>query len=592
MGPRADRAAGVTPYPGRPPTAERGGAESSATGSRKRLRIGLLMDSMTVPIWIQEMLTRVHGSDYARIELIVLNAAAATAPTLFDRIRRQWRRLPSIAADRILWGAYHEIDRRRSDYRDAFRPVDCEPLLAGVPRIEVMPLMKKYSDYIPDADLESIREHDIDVFLRLGFRILRGGILETPRYGVWSYHHGDNRLNRGGPAGFWEVFERWPETGSILQILTEDLDFGRLIFRSVSGTDQASLIRNRSGLYWKTLSFVPRNLRDLHRHGPEKFFERIRRNMRAPVLYSNRLFTEPSRRVVGRLLYRTVRDKLRSMVGGLFSFEQWILLLAPGKEMETAMWRFRKLIPPRDRFWADPHVMARGDRYYVFIEEYLYATGKGRIACLEVDRTGAPGEPYPVLERDYHLSYPFVFEYRDQVYMVPETARQGTIELYRCVEFPGKWEFHSTLMEGVRAYDPTLHYHGGRWWLFCTMVETDGAWSSDELFLFHADSPFAARWEAHPMNPIVSNASCARPAGRLFEIDGRLYRPSQNCAPRYGYGFNLCEVEVLNPEEYSERVVTSAAPGWDRAILATHTFSFAEGLTVGDALLRRPGRAG
>ena len=48
--------------------------------------------------------------------------------------------------------------------------------------------------------------------------------------GVWSYHHGDNRVNRGGPAGFWEVFEQWDVTGSILQVLSEELDAGKTLF--------------------------------------------------------------------------------------------------------------------------------------------------------------------------------------------------------------------------------------------------------------------------------------------------------------------------------------------------------------------------
>ena len=89
------------------------------------------------------------------------------------------------------------------------------------------------------------------------------------------------------------------------------------------------------------------------------------------------------------------------------------------------------------------------------------------------------------------------------------------------------------------------------------------------------------------MNPIVSDASCARLAGKLFKYNGRLCRPSQNCTPRYGYGFNLSEIEVLNELEYAEQVVTSAYPNWDRNLLGTHSFNFVKGLTVGDALLRR-----
>lgn len=545
------------------------------------------MDSLTVPIWVAEMLERIHESDYARVELIVLNQAELASSSISEKLRKRWREIPSIISRRVIRGVYNLVDRRRTEYRYAFRPVDCAPLFAEVPRLQVMPIMKKYSDYLSSLDLIAIREYQIDVFIRLGFRILRGEVLRLPRYGIWSYHHGDYLHHRGGPAGFWEVFNQQSATGSILQILTEDLDNGQLIFRSISCTDRTSLIRNKCRVYWKTSSFVPRKLKELHRDGPEIFFQRIKARMRDPILYSNRLFTPPSNWVMTRLLLRTFWNLIRSRIRSFFFFDQWVLLLSRRNDIDFSLWRFKKLIPPRDRFWADPHVISRGGRYYVFIEEYFYATRRGRIACLEVDRDGNWTEPYPVLERDYHLSYPFVFEHHGHLYMLPETSERDAVELYRCVEFPKRWEFHKTLMEGVSAYDPTLHFYGERWWLFCNVRENEGASSWDELFLFHSDSPLADRWLSHPMNPIVSDASCARPAGRLFEHNGRLYRPSQNCTTRYGYGFNLSEIETLNEQDYSERVVASAYPHWDRRILATHSFNFAEGLTVGDALLKR-----
>ena len=133
---------------------------------------------------------------------------------------------------------------------------------------------------------------------------------------------------------------------------------------------------------------------------------------------------------------------------------------------------------------------------------------------MEIDEEGRWKQPYPVLERPYHLSYPFVFEHDGNTYMLPETAANGTIELYECEEFPHRWVLKKTMMEGVYAVDSTLHFHEGRWWLFTNIRDNEGASSDDELFLFFADSPLAENWTPHPLNPIVSDASCARPAGR------------------------------------------------------------------------------
>ena len=38
--------------------------------------------------------------------------------------------------------------------------------------------------------------------LRVGFNIIRGEILNVPKYGVWSFHHDDEVKYRGGPAGY------------------------------------------------------------------------------------------------------------------------------------------------------------------------------------------------------------------------------------------------------------------------------------------------------------------------------------------------------------------------------------------------------
>ena len=106
------------------------------------------------------------------------------------------------------------IDRRIPPDQDAFVTRDLRRLLAGVPVQHVAPSHKRYSDYFGADDVAKLRALDVDVFLRFGFRILRGDILHVARYGVWSFHHGDNRVNRGGPAGFWEVHENWPATGA------------------------------------------------------------------------------------------------------------------------------------------------------------------------------------------------------------------------------------------------------------------------------------------------------------------------------------------------------------------------------------------
>ena len=144
-----------------------------------------------------------------------------------------------------------------------------------------------------------------------------------------------------------------------------------------------------------------------------------------------------------------------------------------------------------------------------------------------------------------------------------------------------------TLMADVQAVDTTLLYHESRWWLFTAMAENEGAFPEVELFLFYSDELLTREWTPHPRKPIVSDVKKARPAGRIFARNGKLYRPSQDGSRLYGYGFDLNEILLLSETEYAERTAASVRPHWDRKVLGTHTFTREGQLTVIDALTRR-----
>ena len=156
-----------------------------------------------------------------------------------------------------------------------------------------------------------------------------------------------------------------------------------------------------------------------------------------------------------------------------------------------------------------------------------------------------------------------------------------------CVEFPTRWELCVTLMENVTAADATLFCDGQKWWLFANMRERKGASTWDELFLFYADSPLSANWTPHAGNPVVSDVRKSRPAGRIFEYGGQLYRPSQDSSRGYGYGLKINRIVTLNETEYREEEASSIEPQWANDIRGIHTLSQANRLTVVDAKMRR-----
>jgi len=230
-----------------------------------------------------------------------------------------------------------------------------------------------------------------------------------------------------------------------------------------------------------------------------------------------------------------------------FYFNQWSLLfsLEGPHKIPLSFESFKSITPPKDRFWADPFVIFRDGRYYIFVEEFFYETKKGVISVIILTEDGEYSESQTVLNKDYHLSYSFLFEEEGEVYMIPETSQNATIELYRCVDFPLKWELEEVLIHDIKAVDSTLFKHDEKYWLFTNekLVENSDNW--DVLNVFYSESLLNGEWKRHPENPVVQNVEASRPGGSLFRQSGKIYRPGQNCLKHYGHGFTINEVTLM-----------------------------------------------
>jgi hypothetical protein len=223
--------------------------------------------------------------------------------------------------------------------------------------------------------------------------------------------------------------------------------------------------------------------------------------------------------------------------------------------------------------------------WWVFIEELIYQHGRGTLQALRVHPDGSWESPVAVMERPWHLSYPFVFGWNGALWMVPESGANRRVELYRCAALPDSWEKVADLLVDIDLVDATLFEHDGRWWLMGNVSEP-GADKHDEVHVYYATSPLGP-WRPHALNPVVADARSARPAGPVLREHGRLLRPAQVCVPEYGHALSLRSIERLTPTEYVERGDGRVNPGWLPGIVGVHTVSHAAGLTAFDFLIRR-----
>ena len=373
---------------------------------------------------------------------------------------------------------------------------------------------------------------------------LRGSILVIPRYGVWFHHLGEDLTTWGAPSGAREVFDRAAVTGSLLAIMRAPLSSSTVIYRSFAATETHSVTRNRNGYHWKTAAFAARKLQDVYDRGDAAVLG---------VAYSPRLRVQRSGVPVNREMVTTAaRMGIRLALGRIervSTVPEWFVGFSFARDQSRKPWELggspiRQMIPPPDRYWADPFPVRDGADYYIFLEEYLRARGAGHIAVTRLGRDGSWTTPERVLERPYHLSYPQVFAWRGAHYLIPETRQARTIEVYCAKHFPGGWERVSVAMDSICAVDATIAEIGGVWWLFASVAD-DGGSTADELHLFYATEPLGP-WRPHRRNPIQSDVRSARPAGNIFSWKGAQYRPAQDSSARYGHSIVLNRITRLD----------------------------------------------
>src|SRR5206468_2218577 len=153
---------------------------------------------------------------------------------------------------------------------------------------------------------------------------------------------------------------------------------------------------------------------------------------------------------------------------------------------------------PAGHFYADPFLIEHRGQIWLFYEDYSYAEKRGRICCAPVQPDLSLGPASSCLDLPYHLSYPFVFLHENDVFMIPESAANESVELWRATDFPQRWVLEKTLFRGS-AVDTTPLLHDGRWYFFTALVEPLG--SAVFGALFSADT-LTGDWVHHLSSPI------------------------------------------------------------------------------------------
>ena len=221
------------------------------------------------------------------------------------------------------------------------------------------------------------------------------------------------------------------------------------------------------------------------------------------------------------------------------------------------------------RFVADPFILKATRIWYMFFEVMNEQSHRGEIGLAVSHDAFHWRYQYIVLKEPFHLSYPYVFEWQNAYYMIPESCEAKSVRLYKAMDFPSRWILLGTLLEGDDFVDPSIFYFNHRWWLL-----TDSAQSpyyAGTLRLFHAAN-LEGPWIEHPQSPIIrGNPHIARPAGRVILLDRSIIRYTQDCCPVYGRRVSAFEIKELTLTTYREEpvdfgpIIDAGGEGWNES---------------------------
>ncbi len=270
--------------------------------------------------------------------------------------------------------------------------------------------------------------------------------------------------------------------------------------------------------------------------------------------------------------------KVAQRLRGLLIKEEWSIAIR--KKEGNFLWeegskkRPFRVLKNTLRYWAaDPFIISKDDKDYLFFEMFDRFKGKGVIGYREIS-DGKIGKMKIAYQAVHHLSFPYIFVWKENYYIMPEYSEGEKLFILKASHFPDVWEETYDLITGKRLVDSVLLKKDNSTYLFTQ--ELKSGYSFDELCTFIKKGE---SWVGHPLNPLVKTPSNARLGGKIFFAKNKLIRVAQDCKTEYGKRLNFNEILVLDEENFNEKIISTIAPddiSTDTAkrFYGIHTYNF------------------
>ncbi len=562
------------------------------------LKVTVLVDALSVAEHVRELVAWIQTQGHMRCNVVVLpcppavNYLGSPGPELDTKARNPLTR----ACLALLWSGVIWVERRRmrsTQFKGRTASLMSLKSIDVRGGVTVLEALKNES---PDVHIQRVHSALMadapDVIVQCGSFARAKEFASCARYGLLEVIYGNHPRFRGGPPGFWEVFYRADKTGFLIR---------QWLGKS---QEKSALAKNKPRVnvlleaYLPTQGFFLLNqatlLLQATRH-LQNMLAKFAADAALPSPKQTLPFDGKVRRCpsptdlityVAGIAARVVSSRVRSATG---TKEQWGIHYARTGWKQLVLERSQRIDNPSGGYYADPFIHHTEHGRYCFVEEFQHAKNKGEITVLRLDdaQNSTDGRHEPVrlgiaLQEPFHLSFPFLFEFGGELYMCPESHGSGQIRIYRCNDFPLKWQLHTVAMDAVAAVDTMIFPAHGVWWLMTSLHPLGDTETYPELHLFSAPDPLCGQWTPHAQNPLVVDPEFARNAGLLRDGD-KIYRVSQaRSFTAYGAWATVSEIKTLSLNTYQEERVSQLKPSFNSRATGLHHLQSSDDFTVWD----------
>lgn len=284
-----------------------------------------------------------------------------------------------------------------------------------------------------------------------------------------------------------------------------------------------------------------------------------------------------------------MQTKIKKIIKTFFYHESWDIMilkdhgshLFPDNTLEILSKTTAQQLKKKYTFQADPFIVEKADKLYVFYEAFSFRNSKGTLRCRVLDRELTEIDDVKLEGFDdlkCHLSFPFLIHINDQLFMIPESSERKEVILFQSVEFPARWKKIKVLISDTELTDN----------VFLTINETCYLLSTtmDNEIIIHSAENIFGEWQRIAPSLKVSNHH-HRGAGAPYLVDNKMYFLTQECTSEtYGKSIYIKELVTLNDTVFDENLIEKINSSINHSD-GVHTLNFSNNYIVYDSKINK-----